>query len=265
MSPPIFTPDGSEVSEIVLPDGSIASEVVAPDGSVVFEGPDIPDSAIHRWKLDDSSPFEDSIGSADATNNGTVQVAGSSYQGGAARDADGTNDWIDHTTLGSFGSSMGSGFAVGLTVETTATGSFGTINSNGNGENRLHFGNASEYSTSAGTIFFTIVDDSNNRLSLESQSSVDDGAKHRWLLNAVDPTNNSLEIWIDATDDSGAYTNEDAPSNFIDFNEVFASFAVNARGSLTQYIDAIGDDIIIYDSPLSSSEIQDDYDAQPWS
>jgi len=47
MSPPIYTPDGSEVSEIVLPDGSAASEVIGPDGNVVFEaGPDIPDSTV---------------------------------------------------------------------------------------------------------------------------------------------------------------------------------------------------------------------------
>jgi len=47
MSPPIYTPDGSEVSEIVLPDGSTASQVIGPDGNVVFEaGPDIPDSVI---------------------------------------------------------------------------------------------------------------------------------------------------------------------------------------------------------------------------
>jgi hypothetical protein len=45
MSPPIFNPDGPEVSEIVLPNGSTASEVIDPDGNVVFEaGPDIPDS-----------------------------------------------------------------------------------------------------------------------------------------------------------------------------------------------------------------------------
>jgi len=49
MSPPIYTPDGSEVSEIVLPDGSTASEVIDPDGNVVFEaGPDIPDSVVSR-------------------------------------------------------------------------------------------------------------------------------------------------------------------------------------------------------------------------
>jgi len=52
MSPPIYTPDGREVSEIVLPDGSTASEVIGPDGNVVFEGaPDIPDSGLlhSRW------------------------------------------------------------------------------------------------------------------------------------------------------------------------------------------------------------------------
>jgi hypothetical protein len=51
MSPPIFTPDGSKVNEIVLPDGEKASEVVAPDGSVVFEDP------IRRSGIIDS--FED--------------------------------------------------------------------------------------------------------------------------------------------------------------------------------------------------------------
>ena len=56
MSPPIYTPDGQEVTEIVLPDGSTASEVVAPDGSVVFEaGPDIPDSVVARDPDDNSN------------------------------------------------------------------------------------------------------------------------------------------------------------------------------------------------------------------
>ena len=38
MTPPIFTPGGTEVEEVILPDGSEASEVIAPDGTVVFEG-----------------------------------------------------------------------------------------------------------------------------------------------------------------------------------------------------------------------------------
>ena len=64
MSPPIYTPDGQEVTEIVLPDGSTASEVVAPDGSVVFEaGPDIPDSAIFQPVPGDLDHFTGDTGS----------------------------------------------------------------------------------------------------------------------------------------------------------------------------------------------------------
>ena len=47
MTPPIFTPDGTEVEEVILPDGSKASEVIAPDGTVVFEDA-IPDSVVSR-------------------------------------------------------------------------------------------------------------------------------------------------------------------------------------------------------------------------
>jgi len=63
MSPPIYTPDGSEVSEIVLPDGSTASEVIGPDGNVVFEaGPDIPDSVVSRSDDDDTVDLTDKFG-----------------------------------------------------------------------------------------------------------------------------------------------------------------------------------------------------------
>ena len=46
MTPPILTPDGTEVEDIILPDGSEASEVIAPDGTVVFEGGGGPTLAI---------------------------------------------------------------------------------------------------------------------------------------------------------------------------------------------------------------------------
>lgn len=93
MSPPIYTPDGSEVTEIVLPDGSTASEVVAPDGSVVFEaGPDIPDSVIHRYTFEnngDTATLTDSVGSADGTISGmtyTTSQADDNYAGEFASD-----------------------------------------------------------------------------------------------------------------------------------------------------------------------------------
>jgi hypothetical protein len=94
MSPPIFTPDGSEVAEIVLPDGSTASEVVAPDGSVVFEG-GIPDGLTNRWKIDEGtgSSLADSVGIQPLTTNGATWVSNSKFTGGAALDHDGSDDF----------------------------------------------------------------------------------------------------------------------------------------------------------------------------
>ena len=54
MTPPIFTPDGTEVEEVILPDGSKASEVIAPDGTVVFDA--IPDSVVDNFELEGSDP-----------------------------------------------------------------------------------------------------------------------------------------------------------------------------------------------------------------
>jgi len=98
MSPPIYTPDGSEVSEIVLPDGSTASEVIGPDGNVVFEaGPDIPDSGVSRYTFNNADTSGgtaiDSWGNNDATINGAT--TGVSGELGEAYDFDGTNDYVD--------------------------------------------------------------------------------------------------------------------------------------------------------------------------
>jgi len=83
MSPPIYTPDGSEVTEIVLPDGSTASEVVAPDGSVVFDaGPDIPDSVVAQYdareeaSVGDISTIDDLIGSFGLSGSASVIESG---------------------------------------------------------------------------------------------------------------------------------------------------------------------------------------------
>jgi hypothetical protein len=73
MSPPIYTPDGSEVSEIVLPDGSTASEVIGPDGNVVFEAPpDIPDESIYLHDDWGDNKLQNREGTATTTTNGVT-------------------------------------------------------------------------------------------------------------------------------------------------------------------------------------------------
>jgi hypothetical protein len=97
MSPPIFTPDGNEVSEIVLPDGSTASEVIGPDGNVVFEGgPDIPDAVVAQYLFeDDSDPSVaiDDVGSNNADITGATYDA-DAQSGAFALSHDGTGDYL---------------------------------------------------------------------------------------------------------------------------------------------------------------------------
>jgi len=97
MSPPIYTPDGSEVSEIVLPDGSTASEVIGPDGNVVFEaGPDIPDSGIARWKFEQTT--DDAWNNYDLTDNTSAGYV-TGQVGDYAKTYDGTADTTDRGNI----------------------------------------------------------------------------------------------------------------------------------------------------------------------
>lgn len=120
MSPPIRTPDGSEVNEIVLPNGATASEVIDPDGNVVFEAaPEIPDSALTQdlvaWYRFEDGDARDYTNDWDATfadttaydgtvNGATFQSSGGviDFENGAnsgAFDFDGTGDNIDISSL----------------------------------------------------------------------------------------------------------------------------------------------------------------------
>ena len=100
MAPPIFTPDGTEVEEVILPDGSEASEVIAPDGTVVFEDP-IPDSGLlHDYDADQLgltggdtvNTFTDQEGDQGASASGSPTFRESAINDEAAVEYDGSND-----------------------------------------------------------------------------------------------------------------------------------------------------------------------------
>jgi len=67
---PIFTPDGAEVSEVILPDGASASAVIAPDGSAVFSA--IPDSDLTQYTVTQLDAASLSVSSASAYSVGDI-------------------------------------------------------------------------------------------------------------------------------------------------------------------------------------------------
>ena len=121
MTPPIFTPGGTEVEEVILPDGSEASAVIAPDGTVVFEDA-IPDSALYYWETP-----TDGVSDGDTPDNWTdevdsldMELTGITYRtdvdGQDAYDGDGTDDFGNVGQLPDFESVFGTsgGWAVEL-------------------------------------------------------------------------------------------------------------------------------------------------------
>jgi len=273
MSPPIFNPDGSEVSEIVLPDGSTASQVIGPDGNVVFEaGPDIPDSEadqklIHRYYLGANEPFIDQIGDADATNNGTTEVSGD-WVAGTAHEGNGTDAYIDLTTLGDFGGvtiPSNDGFSIAFSFKGTEGLSAGngdvTIGSTDNDTDQyiqLPSGNRSTGEVS-------VRDDTGSQsdLSWSNASNYEDDNQHRIVYNIPDIGNVSTwEIYADQTSESVAVDRDETADSWSNFVTAILALARNARGTPDSYTNAIIDDICIFGAALTDSEAKS-YDP-PW-
>jgi len=255
MSPPIFNPDGSEVSEIVLPDGSTASQVIGPDGNVVFEAaPDIPDSEanqklIHRWHLsEDTDPFVDQIGSSDGTNSGTTQVSGSQYIDGSARESTGTDEFIDVGTLGNFGSNMDTDFAIALSIDNHTGGNSQLLGAISN----MSLGpRVSQPSDGFLRFFINDLDSSTLRIETDASAGVDDGNEHRIVFNKI--ANNDAEIWVDQSEEPSSVTTDQGFGNVADFNDALYLFAANLDNL---YYDGVLDDVCIFNDSLTQSEIQ---------
>jgi hypothetical protein len=101
--------------------------------------------------------------------------------------------------------------------------------------------------------------------SLDSPFS--DGNKHRYLLRKETNNATGLDVYQDANAQAKTTGSDQAFSDTIDFdvNPVQIGRMQFNGGFDTDYLNGIVDDIVIYSSALSSSEIQDDYDIQPWS
>jgi hypothetical protein len=230
----------------------------------VTVGSAVPSSAIHRWKLDDvaTGTATDSIGSADGTVNGVASVSGT-YQGGSAGDGDGSNDYIDVGTLGSFGSNRSTDFAVGITID-DYTGSGGDIFD----VNDID-GNIIQVATiNGGGLRLSLRGESGSLLRVDTSNSslIDDGNKHRILWNKTANSASGFNVYVDNSQVSLTTLSDDSGFSPGDFDLDIPLFAsANPVDPNSGNLDAVLDDWIIYGNSLSSSERADDYNIQPWS
>ena len=238
-------------------------------------GPSVPSSEadaklVHRWVLDDvgTGTATDSEGSADGTVNGVSSVSGN-WAGGSAGDGSGT-DHIDTTTLGSYGSNISSGFAIALSVQTTAkSGMFcGETSpaSGAGGDKQFNFGmgNIDGLSSSDGEISVNVRGDGGNANRVSTDNRYDNGNEYRVVITSSDGSGSTMELWVNQSNVSQTTgLNQGVPS-FSDFSNDFALFATNSNfwGTPAFEFDGIIDDVCLFDSDLTATEIQS-Y-SNPW-
>lgn len=222
------------------------------------DGYELPDSVIHRWKLDEGSgsTAADSIGDADGTINGASWTTGT-WVGDTALDHDGANDSVD------------TGANAGLTgqIVVAATVVFGSFPGSGDvghigsgGYDGMNTAWEMRIDGRSGNerIGIGSYDGSGHRVAGPSFSELSTGTKYRFVGQY---TGSAWEFWTNGSRNNSSSDGTGAVSSSA--NRVWA--AHDNDGSIGSFGDVVLDDLIIANGAWSDQEIQDDYDRQPWS
>lgn len=230
-------------------------EVGASDGDI----PEAHGSPIYHYPFLEraDSTVTEEIQGEDATASGATNISGN-WAGEYAEEFGGS-DRIDATSLPDFFDRIGTDpVALTFTFETTDTDQcFMALDTTSDPRlqvrQRGRSGSADDinvwYSTADGT------------LEVETQEGFSDGQKYRCVINIPDDDAANTEVWINGTEESlnielnnGAGGMDSGPDLVFGIAPEFTSDYTGALDNPT-----------FHDDTLSSTEIQDDYNEQPWS
>lgn len=238
------------------------------DGGVSFDGDvlrSIPDSVVYRYPFGErtDSTLTESEQGADGTANGLSNVSGD-WIDGFAESGDGTGDY-GSLPIQSFGSTMDGEFYLTFTVESTDTGAgrlMGTFE--GSSSMSLQIPQEGDFFTSSGEWGVGMQGDSDafSQLLFPAQN---DGSKHRIVLNLNNSDVSGWEVYVDSSTISTTVDQDNTPHPIVDFTQEFFTHCFNNQGSDSNHVTATIDEPMFGSGNLTSSEVQNDYDRQPWS
>jgi len=243
--------DGTDITGATI-DGTDVTEITV-DGQTVFSAGPPPNSATNRWKFDEGTgnTVVDSIGSDDGTVNGPTWVSGT-WQGGSALNADGINDNVTTPAVPPTGNAART---ISITVELDNTSTFMMLWIYGADSTGKIFGlrsvsgNLQLFINGAFAQFGTVSANTIYRISVGIPSGATNEQDAVCYVNGAERSITNSVNNIGATINTGSN-----PITF--FNNDFRD---------ENYLDGILDDPIIHNYLLNASEMQQDYDAQPWS
>ena len=224
------------------------------------------DKPLAYWCFDDPMSADgasatDQMGEHHGTYRGGVElVPGVPGIGGKAASFDGRSGHVGTTTLGDFGSGLGSGATLEFWVKTATRKPkrqpIGLLDPSG-AAFLVDFNRAGSLEGEAGrTNFFLRATGQKECLSGDTPTTIYDGKWHHVAWVVRDPAKNQAEVYIDGRRDR-AFTlaRDQRPSRFANFGVPFVIGAVNNRGSVAGHGEAVFDEVAVYDHPLSAERI----------
>jgi len=253
MSPPIDI-DGSEIQRATI-DGEDVSEITI-DGQQTARFFDIPDSVIHRW------PFDEGSGSTVAdTVGGTVGsfidsptwLSNPAAIGDSELSFDGSNDAIKSPATGGSNAGLTLYQTIDFGSSITSGAHIQELNQNFNAGDcylRISRNNVDE-------LLWAVQNDSSNERNVTHQ--LPSTGRYR-IAVFLDASNDELGIAVNGdikitSSKTGGFTSAHDGQHSIGFDNV----------SNQRFFPAIIDEPMIQNRAATSSEIQNDYNRQPWS
>jgi hypothetical protein len=226
---------------------------VTVDGDTVYTQSDIPDSAIHQWFFDEGSgtTVEDEVGTLDGAINGASWSSDADLEGGWGLSFGGNNDEVDFARIDSEVTVSGVSYSIAMTINPDDI-SNRTLFYEHQQDNfdRVMLG------TNSSEVFFNLYDGGQHP---KSTGTGPVGSNRMRVCATYDGTVGNHKIWIDGSDETNATAGGTGDSNLQNGHKI--GLSASQDGDFPGIIDHP----IIYDSELSASEVQQDYDAQPWS
>lgn len=221
----------------------------------------VPASASHRWAMNDGSgtTVTDVINGANLSTGGAIWISGSQYQGGFALERDNASDAVDGSGL-TTNVGFDGPFTLAMTYKADANYNNNAGFASPNGMNSaLPFD--SGFGSQNNVVNFLINNNAGDRNRIDGEITVTDNVLHRIVVVVPDSTDPSTwEIWVDNTQDSTSITaNQFSTVDSGDNTFDFVRWGESNDGTGQEM-----DDCILYDTALNSSEIAQDYNAQPW-
>jgi hypothetical protein len=261
MSPPPTNIDGTDITGATI-DGQEVQEITV-DGQTVFEAVSLPESAAYRWTHSEGSgtTLGDSIENNDGTISNPNWVSDPTAQGGQKLSFNDQNagEFVDFATVSEVDASQD--FAVGITIELDTLADVGVIWEHGDGFRSWGIGVSNDdLSEEVTAVYF----DGSNFIDSRTLGADSTTNRMRLLVNysLSDNQNRSLDMFKNGNDvDASASADENILVTQLSGHRIGSRIDDRSDGRLG----GDTDDLILYNDVLTASEIQSDYEIQPWS